>query len=199
MLQFREQGVVVAAAVNAPVVAAIDLGIQGVAQSRGTASGFSWKKMSRDKAALIAQAHNVLVTQVVLHIERVVMRRAWWEGMPGKMSIPTEPLVGSPFGPKLNDKVRVRADSRRCYADPSKCRRQCRDSARLEWHSDKSANTTKPGLSADIGGNRDFFLVVVQAVTAAEHQAAVECGPDSRQSRFRAEVIFLRVPGISLV
>ena len=45
VLQFGEQGIVVAATGNAPVVSAADLRIQVKPADAGSAFGFSWKKM----------------------------------------------------------------------------------------------------------------------------------------------------------
>ena len=53
------------------------------------------------------------------------------------------------------------------------------------------------GIKHDIGGDGDFFLVVVQAVTAADHELVVETARAPGETDLRAEVILLRVPGIS--
>ena len=42
VLQLGKQGIVVAVALNAPVIAAADLRVQLIAQGRGVAFGFSW-------------------------------------------------------------------------------------------------------------------------------------------------------------
>ena len=57
----------------------------------------------------------------------------------------------------------------------------------------------QPGISLNIGRNSDFFLVVVQAVTAADHEFVVESSRTPGKTDLGSEVTLLRVPGISLL
>src|SRR5260370_34885153 len=62
---------------------------------------------------------------------------------------------------------------------------------------------TPPGIRCNIGGNGDFFLFVVQALTAANHQAVLELMAEQRSrapgnTDLGPEVPLLRVPRISL-
>ena len=54
------------------------------------------------------------------------------------------------------------------------------------------------GIGVDIGGDCDFFLIVVEAVTTAEHEFAIESSWTPGKTDLGPEVIFLCVPGISL-
>ena len=57
----------------------------------------------------------------------------------------------------------------------------------------------QPWIVADVGGDGDFFLVIVQAVTAADHEFVVEAARTPGKAELRSKIIFLSVPGISLV
>ena len=73
MLQFGEHGVVVGTAARAPVVASADLRVQGVAQRRRDGQGILMEEEVTRQTSLVPQAHDIVVTQIVLHIERIVM------------------------------------------------------------------------------------------------------------------------------
>ncbi len=53
---------------------------------------------------------------------------------------------------------------------------------------------SSPGLLVDIGGNRNFFLVVVQAITAANHELVVEWSRTPGEPDLWTEVVLLRSP-----
>src|SRR6266404_5854815 len=75
MLQFGEHGVVVGAAVGVPEVGTTtrDLRIQSQARGRGNGVRALVEKDVARQASLISQRRHILVTQIVLHIKRIVM------------------------------------------------------------------------------------------------------------------------------
>src|ERR1700733_13920811 len=57
----------------------------------------------------------------------------------------------------------------------------------------------QPGIIHDAGRNRDLFLVIVEAVTAADHDPVFEDSRTPGKTELRPNIILLRRPGVSLV
>src|ERR1017187_8146374 len=85
------------------------------------------------------------------------------------------------------------------------CRAGCRQSIRTEGRNRVRGGGAhvrrhcQAGIIAHIGRNSDLFLVVVQAVTAAEHESVAESMRTPGKTDLGSEVILLRVPGVSLL
>src|SRR5579864_1223295 len=55
------------------------------------------------------------------------------------------------------------------------------------------------GIIADVRRNREFLLVVIQAITAANHQLVFEGSRTPGKTELRSEIIFLSSPRLSFV
>ena len=55
------------------------------------------------------------------------------------------------------------------------------------------------GIVHDTGGNRDFFLVVVQPITAAHNHLVFEDGRTPRETELWTDIVFLRRPSRTFV
>src|SRR3984957_13217618 len=159
------------------------------------------------QASLISQRCHELVTQVVLGIQRIVV-----DARGGQSAGEDLNTDGASCWQSIRAKTRNRVRVRRIAGKIARIRRKGIRNATIRQRL-RASRDGRPGLAQvrryrqagileDIGRDGDLFSVIAKAVTAANHQAAVELMAEQRSrtpgnTNLGSEIVLLRVPGIS--